>query len=155
MSDAPASALTGLRLLAQITAGSVTPGGSERILSLLTTGTDGFVQHCALSRNEVEVDGAQLHVAIRARRTAENLERTSKATLVVVDGESIVSYRLVVRDSVRQDGVLGLRLEVETFEADTLGVPLSGPCFVATADLADVDRWSATRAALVAIRDRR
>src|SRR5688572_26619935 len=80
--------------LARLTAGAIEAGSHEPILFLLTADPDGVPRVCALSRNEVEVVDEWVHVAIHARRTSADIERTGAATMTVVDGVDIISYRL-------------------------------------------------------------
>ena len=119
---------------------------------LLTTDADGFPRHCALSRNEIDVAGTHVHVAIHARRASADIERTGAATLVAVDGADILMYRLRLETALHTDHVHAFRFSVIASEADSLGIPLTAPTFLATPELAELDQWEATEAALAALR---
>jgi hypothetical protein len=120
---------------------------------LLTVDADGHPRHCALSRTELAVVGSFLDAALYARRTGENLQRERAATLVAVDGDEIVSFRLATNRILRLDGLLGVRFEVLGVETDSLGVELRPPAFVPTAELARDEHWDATRRALDRLRE--
>jgi hypothetical protein len=120
---------------------------------LLTVDADGHPRHCALSRTELAVVGSFLDAALYARRTSENLQRERAATMIVVDGDEIVSFRLSTYRIVRLDALLGVRFEVIGVESDSLGVELRPPAFVPTAELARDEHWDATRQALETLRE--
>ena len=146
-------AAQGTKLLAELTAGDVAVGVPDPIISLLTCGEDGFVQHCALSRTEVAVVGRHVDIAITARRTRANLARTGQATLVAIIASSIMSFRLTAIRSVDRDGIVATRFDVRGCDRDDLGVPLTSATFVATSRLVELERWDETRAALLALRE--
>jgi hypothetical protein len=99
------------------------------------------------------VVGRFLDAALYARRTGENLERDRAATLVAVDHDEIVSFRLTTHRTRRLGGLLGARFEVLGVETDSLGVELRPPAFVPTAELARSEQWDATRRALDTLRE--
>jgi hypothetical protein len=128
-------------------------GRVEPFLLLLTVDIDGHPRHCALSRTELAVVGSFLDAALYARRTGENLLRDGTATLVAVDDDEIVSFRLATNRTLRVDGLLTVRFDVLGMNIDSLGVELRSPTFVPTAELARSERWDATRRALDTLRE--
>ena len=96
--------------------------------------------------------GPFLDAALYARRTRENLQRDRAATLVAVDHDEIVSFRLATNQILQQGGLLGVRFDVLGAESDSLGVELRPPSFVPTAELARSEHWVATRRALDTLR---
>jgi hypothetical protein len=99
------------------------------------------------------VVGPFLDAALYARRTGENLQRERRATLVAVDEDEILSFRLATHRTLRLDGLLAVRFDVIGVETDALGVELRPPAFVPTAELARHEHWDATRRALDTLRD--
>jgi hypothetical protein len=99
------------------------------------------------------VVGRSLDAALYARRTGENLERDRAATLVAVDHDEIVSFRLAANRTLRVDGLLTVRFDVLGVDTDSLGVELRPPTFVPTAELARSEQWDTTRRALDTLRE--
>jgi hypothetical protein len=99
------------------------------------------------------VVGQFLDAALYARRTGENLQRDGAATLVAVDHDEIVSFRLSATRILRLGGLLGVRFDVLGAESDSLGVELRPPSFIPTAELARSEHWDATRRALDTLRE--
>lgn len=97
--------------------------------------------------------GRSLDVALYARRTGENLQRDGVATLVAVDQEEIVSFRLATIRILQLAGLLGVRFDILGVETDSLGVELRPPAFVPTAELAEREHWAATLRALETLRE--
>ena len=97
--------------------------------------------------------GSFFDAALYARRTSENLLRVLTATLVAVDHDEIVSFRLAVNRTLRVGGLLTVRFDVLGVDTDSLGVELRPPTFVPTADLARSEHWDATRRALDTLRE--
>lgn len=126
-------------------------GDAEPMLPLLTVDPDGFPRVCMLSRGELWPEGDDLVVVLAARRASANLERSRRATLLVVEEKQLVYVRLAASGARRaESGVLVARLVAEGVEEDGVGVPLHPMTFTSTQDLAarehvdqnrDLVRW--------------
>jgi hypothetical protein len=134
--------------LAPILHGDAEIGRDEPVFALLTVDTGGLPRSSALSRTELAVQGAGVHVALHARRATANLERDGRAVLVAFDGDAILSVGLQVEAAIRHDGLFAARLGITGGEADSLGIPLRPATFVPTAEVARMEHWDRTRAAL-------
>jgi hypothetical protein len=134
--------------LAALVAGDAVIGEEEQVFALLTVDSDGSPRSCALSRTEIAVDGLAVHVAVHARRTTTNIERDERATLVAYDGDVIMAIRLALASGFSDAGLFAARLDIVGAEADSLGIPLRPPTFVATPEVSILEHWDRTRAAL-------
>lgn len=112
-------------------------GDREPMFPLLTVDPDGFPRVCMLSRGELWPAEGDLIVVVAARRASANLERTRRATLLIVLENELVYVRLHLAGARRaESGVLVARLVGEGVEEDGAGVALRPMTFTSTRDLA-------------------
>jgi hypothetical protein len=137
--------------LAALVSGDAVIGEEEQVFALLSVDADGSPRSCALSRTEIAVDGLAVHVAVHARRPTANIERDERATLVAYDGDAILAIRLALASGFSDAGLFAARLDIVGAEADSLGIPLRPPTFVATAEVSILEHWDRTRAALAVL----
>jgi hypothetical protein len=101
---------------------------------------------------EVGPGAGDLRAALRSRRTCANLERSGRAALIAVEGETAHYVTLnLVRSTVVHD-LLACVFEVVGHKPDSLGVALSPVLYDVTADIARSERWDTTVEALHRLR---
>jgi len=116
---------------------------------------DAGAPHCALvSSTEVRVadDGTELHVVLGGRRSRTYLEARGRATLLVVEGTTLHTCKLSLVVGREHDGAFAAALRLDDHAADSLGIPLVPLGFTPPPDIASLERWDRTVAALDAIR---
>ena len=131
----------------------VVVGEPAQAFPFLTVDDDG-APHCAVvSSTEVRVaaDGAAVHVALGGRRSRSHLEARRRATLLVVEGTTLHTCKLALEATREHGGVCAAVLRVVDHSADSLGIPLVPLGFTPPPDIASMERWDVTRAALDAI----
>jgi hypothetical protein len=129
--------------VAALVRGPVVAGGREQAFLLLSTDAEGFPHTCLLSRAELDVTANELLAAVASPRTKANLGRDGRGSLVAVGGTVVHTCRLVLRRQVVADGLLGAAFEVVEHRADSLGIPVAPLSFLASAELAELERWQA------------
>ncbi len=127
-------------------------GGRAQAYCLLTVDDTGFPHVCLLSAREVTPgSGGTVFAVVAAPGTAARLLERRRATLLVVEGTAAHSLRLVLRRSLRHEGVLGAELEVEAHSADDLGIPLWPLLFDVSERLAELEQWDRSGRVLAAL----
>lgn len=132
----------------------VVVGAPAQAFPFLTV-DDGGAPHCAvLSSTEVEVagDGSGLFVVLGGRRSRAYLEARGRATLLVVEGISLHTCKLSLVAGQEHAGVFAAALRLDDHTADSLGIDLVPLGFTPPPDIASIERWDVTAAALAAIR---
>ncbi|TCK21825.1 hypothetical protein [Pseudonocardia endophytica] len=125
----------------------------EQAFPLLTADLEGFPHVALLSRTELDVtpDRQRVLAAVASRRTASNLLRTRRATLVTVGGTT-AHYVKATLTGHRTDGeILGCELTPVAVLADSLGIPLDPISFRTSAQIAHVEHWDRTTALLTSL----
>ncbi|MHB1569253.1 MAG: hypothetical protein ACYC0H_08615 [Solirubrobacteraceae bacterium] len=117
-------------------------GTWDQMFPLLTVDVDEFPHVCLLSRTELEADAVAIRAVIASRNTSRNVQRSGRATLVVIGTEAAWYAKLtLVRSRVEQDGLLGADFRVASLKRDAAGVALR-PCgFMPTAALRIEENW--------------
>jgi hypothetical protein len=137
----------------------VVVGAPAQAFPFLTVDDGGAPHCCLLSSTEISVaaDAPELYVALASRRTRDHLTHRPHATLLVVEGTTLHSCKLVVDATTGSDegAVLGVALHVVDHHADSLGIALHPLGFVPPPEIAEIERWDRTAAALAAIRQSR
>lgn len=128
------------------------PGVPEQALPLLTVDEAGFPHVCLLSRAEVEADERELRAAVLSRRTRANLDRDGRACLVLIEGTTAHYLKLRLHRQVEAAGRLAAAFELVEHRPDSLGIPLDPLLFTPTEQLAQLEQWDASAAALDALR---
>lgn len=143
--------------VAAVLAEPVVVGEPAQAFPFLTV-DDAGVPHCAVvSSTEVRVadDGAELFVVLGGRRSRAHLEARGRATLLVVEGTTLHTCKLSLVAGHEHDGAFAAALHLDDHSADSLGIPLVPLGFTPPPDIASLERWDVTVAALAAIaRDR-
>jgi hypothetical protein len=125
----------------------------EQAFPFVTVDEAGYPHVMLLSTAELLPAGGELLVAIASVTARANLARTGTATLVAADGTAAHYAKLRVRATAEHSGFAVLTCEVVWHKRDSLGIPLHPMEFRATAEVADGERWTVTRAALLARRE--
>jgi hypothetical protein len=111
-------------------------GSTEPMFGLVTVDAAGVPWPCYLSRRELLADAQTVCVAVRSRRARSNLERTGRATLVVIGARTAYACRLIATTvTTTPGGVVLAALRVESVDEDGVGTPLVAPAFVASDEL--------------------
>ena len=131
------------------------PGRQEAALPFLTVDDEGFPHVCLLSRAEVEADAGEVRAVLASRRTRANLARDGRACLVVVEGTTAHSLKLVLVRSHAVDGRLAAAFSLADHRADSLGIPLTPLGYLPTEDLSDLERWDLSARGLAELREGR
>ena len=103
----------------------------------------------------MEADAGEVRAVIASRRTRSNLDRTGRACLLVVEGTTAHSLKLVLVRSHPVDGRLAAAFSVADHSADSLGIPLTPLGYLPTEDLSDLERWDLSARGLAELRERR
>jgi hypothetical protein len=130
--------------LVDLLGGQPGPDSTEQAFPFLTTDPEGFPHVALLSRAEIEVtpDHRRLVAAIASRRTAANLRRTSRATLIAIGGTTAHYLKLSVSHQYEEPGILGCELTPTDLVADSLGIALSPILFRTSAELSQTEQWA-------------
>jgi hypothetical protein len=141
-------------VIAGLLSGVPQVGAQEQAFPFVTVDADGFPHVALLSRMELEVgrDGADVHAAVRSRRTRENLERRGRATLIAVEGDTAHYVKLLVVRAVAVHDLLACVFEVAEHKPDSMGIALRPITYPVTVDIARAERWDTTVAALGLLR---
>ena len=131
------------------------PGRQEAALPFLTVDDEGFPHVCLLSRAEVEADAGEVRVVLASRRTRANLARDGRASLLVVEGTTAHSLKLVLVRSHAVEDRLAAAFSLADHSADSLGIPLSPLAYLPTDDLSDLERWDLSARGLAELREGR
>jgi len=120
-------------------------GDPAQAFPFLTVDEAGYPHVALLSARELAVagDGALL-VVLMGMTTSANLQRTGAATLVAVEGTTAHSMKLRRRTSVDEGDLLGFVLDPVDHKADSLGIALAPISYVASEELARLERWDRT-----------
>lgn len=143
--------------VAALLAEPVAVGAPAQAFPFLTVDEDG-APHCALlSATEIVVaaDSREVYVALGGRRTRAHLVMRRRATLLAVEGMTLHSCTLALQAAVEHSGVLAAALTVVAHGADSLGIELTPLGFRPPPDIAELERWDVTAAALGLIRQMR
>jgi hypothetical protein len=142
--------------VAALFAEPVSVGAAAQAFPFLTIDDAGAPHCCLLSATEIEVapDDKGLHLALAARRTRAHLAARGRATLLAAEGTTLHSLKLDVTSSVEHEGVLAVALALVDHRADSLGIELTPLSFMPPPEIAQLERWDLTAAALDLIRDR-
>jgi hypothetical protein len=134
--------------------GPVTVGTPAQAFPFLTVGDGGAPHCCLLSATEIDVapGGEVVYVAIAGRHASAHLAARPRATLLAAEGTTLHSLTLEVTAAVDHEGVLAAALVVTEHRADSLGIPLTPLGFVPPPEIAELEHWDRTAAALAAIR---
>lgn len=121
-------------------------GEAAQAFPFLTVDGEGLPHVALLSAVELAAgdDGSSVHAAMASPTTRMNLHRSGAATLVAVEGSTAHSVKLRLRRSLDAEGLLGAVLDVVSHKADSVGVALSPISYVATEELATLERWDRT-----------
>jgi hypothetical protein len=125
----------------------------EQAFPFVTVDEAGYPHVMLLSAAELLPAGEFILVAIASSAARENLARTGTATLIAADGAAAHYAKLRVRTTAEHPGFAVLTCEVVRHKRDSLGIPLRPMEFRATTEVAENERWTATRAALLALRE--
>ena len=129
--------------VAVLVRGAVEAGGAPaQAFPFVTVDAEGFPHVALISGRETDVGGdGSLLVALGSPTTRANLQRSGRATLVAVEGETAHSVKLMLRRSFEAEGLLGAVLDVSSHKADSVGVELSAISYVPTEALAALEHW--------------
>lgn len=127
-------------------------GAREAASTLLTVGEDGFPHVTLLSRAELDTSAGRVHVVLAGRTTPANLERTGRATLQVIVGDTAHSCALLLERHVESDGLHGYVCRLVGHRADSLGIPLEPIRYTTPPELPSVERWDASERLLAVLR---
>jgi hypothetical protein len=136
-------------------------GEPAQAFPFLTVDDDG-APHCAVvSSTEVRLGGGgdggdghdadDLYVALGGRRSRSYLEARPRATLLVVEGTTLHTCKLVLTAGLDHGGVFAAAFRLVDHSADSLGIDLVPLGFTPPPDIASLERWDVTAAALEAI----
>jgi hypothetical protein len=131
-------------------------GERAQAFPFLTVDDRGLPHVALLSARELAVDDeGSLLVALMGMTTGANVQRSGTATLLAVEGTTAHSVKLRLRRIVDDGDLLGLVLEPVDHKADSLGVDLAPISYVATQELAMLERWDRTAALLARLGERK
>lgn len=126
------------------------PDQDEQAFPFVTVDEDGFPHVMLLCTAELLAtpDRGALLVAIASATGRANLARDGVATLIAADGAAAHYAKLRVLDTEEHDHFAVYTCHVAHYKRDSLGIPLRPMDFHATKQVAENERWAATRAAL-------
>ncbi|HLI40656.1 MAG TPA: hypothetical protein VKV35_03315 [Streptosporangiaceae bacterium] len=136
-------------------AGRPAVGAWEPMFPLLTADDRGFPHVCLLSRSELDADGQHVYAVLASRNTIANVRRDGKATLLAVGGETAVSVKLGVTESIDDDGWLGIACRVVSVKRDSLRLPLRPPQYLVSEAVSVTEDWARSERLLAALAGRR
>jgi hypothetical protein len=127
------------------------PDRDEQAFPFVTIDEEGFPHVMLLCTAELLAtpDRDALLVAVASRNARANLARNGMATLIAADGIAAHYTKLRVHDTEEHDRFTLYSCHVAQYKRDSLGIPLRPMDFHATKEIAESERWAATRAALV------
>jgi hypothetical protein len=127
------------------------PDQDEQAFPFVTVDEDGFPHVMLLCTAELLATGDRgaLLVAVASTTARANLARTGAATLIAADGAAAQYAKLRVHETEEHDHFSVYTCHVAHYKRDSLGIPLRPMDFHATKEVAENERWAATRAALV------
>lgn len=133
--------------------GSAAVGHDEQAFPLLTADEDGQPRAMLLSRAELATSADEVLAVLRPSSSRRNLERTGRATLLVVVGASLHSVGLVRRAEVADGELLGVALACRNHKDDTLGIPLGPMSYRPTPELLQLEHWERSASLLQRLRE--
>jgi hypothetical protein len=127
------------------------PDHDEQAFPFVTVDEDGFPHVMLLCTAELLAtdDRGALLVAIASGNGRANLARNGVATLIAADGAAAHYAKLRVHDAEEHDHFTVYTCHLAHYKRDSLGIPLRPMDFHATKEIAENERWAATRAALM------
>jgi hypothetical protein len=103
------------------------------VLPLITADADSFPSACMLSASEIRWDGVRLRAVLRSRSARRNLQRSSRATLLVVGDNQVHSLHLrPCETQPTVDGREVIAFAIHSITSDGVGVPLRAMTFLRT-----------------------
>jgi predicted pyridoxine 5'-phosphate oxidase superfamily flavin-nucleotide-binding protein len=126
------------------------PDQDEQAFPFVTVDEDGYPHVMLLCTAELLAtnDRAAILVAVASANARANLARNGVATLIAADGAAAHYAKLRVRDSEEHGHFTVYTCQLANYKRDSLGIPLRPMDFHATQQVAENERWAATRAAL-------
>ena len=126
------------------------PDRDEQAFPFVTVDEEGFPHVMLLCTAELLATPGReaLLVAIASRNARANLARNGVATLIAADGIAAHYAKLRVHDTEEHDRFTLYSCHLAEYKRDSLGIPLRPMDFHATEEIAESERWTATRAAL-------
>ena len=126
------------------------PDQDEQAFPFVTVDADGFPHVMLLCTAELLAtnDRGALLVAVASANARANLARNGVATLIAADGVAAHYAKLRVRETEEFDHFAVFTCQLAHYKRDSLGIPLRPMDFRATPEVAENERWAATRAAL-------
>jgi hypothetical protein len=119
------------------------PGAHEQAFPFLSVDAAGYPHSALLSRAELEpgADSATLLAVVASSRTRTNLQRSSTAALIAVQGFVCHHLKLEMVASVSADEVLGCVFVPVEHKRDDIGIAMQPLSFHATPELAVHEDW--------------
>jgi hypothetical protein len=130
------------------------PEQDEQAFPFVTVDGEGFPHVMLLCTAELLAtnDRGALLVAVASANARANLARSGVATLIAADGAAAHYAKLRVADTEEFDHFTVYACQLAHYKRDSLGIPLRPMDFRATKEVAENERWAATRAALTQFR---
>ncbi|MFC0449885.1 hypothetical protein [Rhodococcus jostii] len=118
-------------------------GAHEQAFPFLSVDAVGYPHSALLSRAELEpgADSATLLAVVASSRTRMNLQRSSTAALIAVDGFVCHHLKLEMVASVSAGEVLGCVFVPVEHKRDDIGIAMQPLSFHVTPDLAVRENW--------------
>jgi hypothetical protein len=123
----------------------------DQMFTMLTVDADGFPHVCLLSRAQLDTGVSEVRAVIASRTTSANLQRSRRATLIVV-GTTVAWYCKMEVLALRvEDGALAAKFHVASVKRDSAGVALQPARFMPTAAVATEEDWQRGKRLLAAL----
>ncbi len=124
----------------------------DQMFAMLTVDSEGFPHVCLLSRAELEAGVSEIRAVIASQTTSANLQRSGRATLVVIDPTAAWYCKLEVL-SLRVEGEepLAAKFQIVSVKRDSADVALKPALFMPTAAVSIEEDWKRSKRLLAAL----